>query len=122
MVQPAGIWQAAAGTTPHWDLQISPDAACLWTSALMLTHKMGTGVYNTELKLITIINLRGKPKVFSHSLPFFLFECVFCLQFSYKIFFVGVALGYLGVALFMVGVVPTTPFIYKVTHVRTALP
>ena len=44
MVQRAGIWQAVAGETPHWDLQISPDAAFLWTHVLMLTHTMGTGV------------------------------------------------------------------------------
>ena len=35
-----------------------------------------------------------------------------------KLFSVGVALGYFGVALFVVGVAPTTPFICKVTHVR----
>ena len=43
---------------------------------------------------------------------------MFFFKFSYKMFFVGVALGYIGVALFMVGVAPTTPFICKVTHVH----
>ena len=35
-------------------------------------------------------------------------------------FWLGVALEHLGVALCKSGVAPTTPFIYKVTHVSVA--
>ena len=96
MVQHAGIWQAVAGEIPHWDLQISPNAAFLWTHALKLTHEMGTGVSHPIKKLQKSTQVEHV-WLFLIFLPCFLFECVFFFfSFRVKYFLLGLHLATLG--------------------------